>query len=219
VIHVPHRRGLLSVALGRDPDVVVRVRCPRGAALRARTRAADVVARGTLGAVELKTASGDARLDEVDGRLEAVSASGDVRAGHVHGPASVKTASGDARLDRVDGRLEASLVSGDLEAGDLRAGAAVNTVSGGVTLAAVLAGPVDVRTVSGDVRVGIRRGSTLWVDATSVSGSMSSEMPVEDRPPEGQDAPLVELRGRTVSGDIRLIRAPALDPAAAGASA
>ena len=95
----------------------------------------------------------------------------------------------------------------------------MNSVSGDVVLAAVLAGPVDVRTVSGDVRVGIRRGSTLWVDATSVSGSMQSELPMEDQPPAGPEGPLVELRARTVSGDVRIVRAPALDRAEAEASA
>src|SRR4051794_26015333 len=42
-IRVPQRRGLLALTLGRDADVAVRIRCPAGTTLRAKTRSADLV--------------------------------------------------------------------------------------------------------------------------------------------------------------------------------
>jgi hypothetical protein len=70
----------------------------------------------------------------------------------------------------------------------------------------VAEGEVRLVSASGDVEVGIRRGSRLWVDAKSMSGGTSSELEVGDAPPAG-DGPMVELRATTMSGDIQICRA------------
>src|SRR5205814_582321 len=67
-------------------------------------------------------------------------------------------------------------------------------------------GAIEIKSASGDLKIGIREGSTLWVDARSRSGEVRSELPVSDAPPEG-DAPHVELRANTMSGDIEVVRA------------
>jgi hypothetical protein len=67
-------------------------------------------------------------------------------------------------------------------------------------------GSVTLKSVSGDMHVGIRRGSGVWLDVKSVSGDTSSELAVDDTPPEG-DGPLVELRATAMSGDIRIVSA------------
>src|SRR5206468_284964 len=82
----------------------------------------------------------------------------------------------------------------------------VETGSGDQMIGAVSQGSVNLKSASGDLKVGIREGSTLWVDARSRSGEVSSELPVTDLPPEG-DAPHIELRANTMSGDITLVRA------------
>jgi hypothetical protein len=64
-----------------------------------------------------------------------------------------------------------------------------------------------VSCVSGDVRVATRPGLALWIDVQSVSGSVSSDLEVGEAP-GGGDAQ-VELRVRTVSGDVRITRAAA----------
>ena len=65
-----------------------------------------------------------------------------------------------------------------------------------------------VGSVSGDVEVAAVPGLVLWIDAQSVSGTMTSELDVGDEPAEtGQDA--VEVRVRTVSGDVRVARSAA----------
>ena len=77
-----------------------------------------------------------------------------------------------------------------------------------VWLDAVVEGDVSLTAVSGDLHVGVRRGSRVYVDATSVNGSMDSELELGDAPPSS-DGPMVELRARTVSGDVQVVRAPA----------
>ncbi|MGL6278212.1 MAG: DUF4097 family beta strand repeat-containing protein, partial [Gaiella sp.] len=87
-------------------------------------------------------------------------------------------------------------------------GAAVESVSGDVTIDAAGGGDIRAQTVSGDVRIGVASGTAVWIDASSVSGDLESQLEVDDRPPEGAepDSPVYELRVRTVSGDALLAR-------------
>jgi hypothetical protein len=193
--------------LGRGPSVGVRVYCPEATSAEVSTASADVTARGPLGDVEVKSASGDVAV-ETAGSLRATTASGDVSAAEVLGETNVKTASGDVEIRVSHGPLSLNLASGDAMVGDAKASVSVSTVSGDQEVRAVEAGEVKLQSVSGDVRVGIRPGRRLWIDATSVSGSMTSELPMETGPeaPGGGD-PEIELRARTVSGDVRIVRA------------
>lgn len=192
----------------RGARASVRVRCPEGTALTAVTGSADVDATGTLGRVEVKTGSGDVALQGTTGALRVTSASGDVSAQHVTGPTSVATASGDIDLGVVEGPVALNAVSGDVALRDARAGAVVESVSGDVTIDSVGGGDIRAQTVSGDIRIGVARGTSVWIDASSVSGDLDSQLEVEDRPPEGADpeSPVFELRVRTVSGDALLAR-------------
>ena len=161
-------------------------------------------------AVKVKTASGDTRLDGHFGGVGVNSVSGDLRlAGEIVGSAKVKMVSGDVDLDRVDGDVSAHTVSGDLRIGPVSGSTDLKTVSGDIRLQSVTAGDVQFSSISGDIEIGIAPGSALDVDAGSTSGDLSSEVPLasEPLPGEREPAPTVVLRGRTVSGDVKVIRA------------
>jgi hypothetical protein len=162
------------------------------------------------GSVKVKTASADTRLDGRFGPLGVNSVSGDVRLrGEVSGSTNLKTVSGDADLDRVEGDLSAHTVSGDLRIGPVAGSTDLKTVSGDIRLQSVTAGDVRFTSVSGDIEIGIAQGSLLDVDAGSTSGDLSSEVPLGSEPVqgEGEAGPTVVLRGRTVSGDVKVFRA------------
>jgi Putative adhesin len=213
IVEVPQRTSFF-LGFGRGAEFRLRVSCPDGADLEARTKTADVLARGRYGAVELKTASGDVNVDEAQ-ELRAKTASGDVALDTVHGPTNVQTASGDLAIQRAGGDVTAQIVSGDVWIRDAGASVHAHTVSGDQRLDAVMAGAVEAHTVSGDVLVGVRRGSRVYVDATTVSGSTTSELDLSEAPEdnggatEGEEAPMVELRLKTVSGDVSIVRAAA----------
>ena len=204
LVEAPKNMGSL---LGRGPRIGVRVRCPNASDLTLRSGSADLAVTGTLGVVEVKSASGDVALEDA-ASLDVATASGDIEVRDVAGSVSVKTASGDVSVRRCSGPLSTNLVSGDLSVAEAGAGLSVTTVSGGVDVRAAGGGNMRVQAVSGDVRIGIKPGEQLYIDATSVSGTMSSELDLEDASPSA--GPVVELRVRTVSGDVQIIRAAAV---------
>jgi DUF4097 and DUF4098 domain-containing protein YvlB len=170
--------------------LTVRASVPHGASAALSTASGDLTLRGRLGELEVKTASGDLRLH-----------------GEVERDAAIKTVSGDVRIDRVGGNLKAQSVSGDLAVGWVGGSAETKSVSGDVRVDSLHQGEATFTSISGDVEIGIAPGTFLDVDAGSVSGDLSSEVPLASVPGEGGDGPTVVLRGRTVSGDVKVFRA------------
>ena len=209
IVDVPLRRGGFSFGLvfGRS-GVTCRIRCPEGSLVSVKSKSADVVARGTIGGLSVQTASGDVEAARVLGGVSVKSASGDVSVREVAGGASVQTASGDVELEIVRGAVSIATASGDVTIGEAYDNVGVNTVSGDQNHGAVMSGHVAAHSVSGDVRIGVRRGSRVFLDCNTVSGDTSSELEVTPDAPTGE-GPLVEIRAKTVSGDIRITRAPA----------
>jgi ferric-dicitrate binding protein FerR (iron transport regulator) len=217
-VDVRTRHGVwLSFSKGPDirigsPELRLRISCPQGAELDVRTKSADLRARGDYGAVEFKTASGDMVLDHAAGDVHIKSASGDAHIDTVDGSLAVGSASGDLHVGSVAGETNVQLVSGDVHIRVAHDSINANTVSGDQRYSAVLKGRLDLRAISGDVIVAIARGARVFIDANTVSGSTSSEFELSDVPqeaPASEDSPLVEVYAKTVSGDVRIERAPA----------
>jgi hypothetical protein len=217
VVEAKVRHGVyISFSRGPDirfggPEIRLRVSCPRGAELDIRTKTADVEARGEYGSVDVKTASGDVSVQQAGGDARLKTASGDVHLEEVGGRLGVNSASGDLHVGNVAGESDIQLVSGDVYIGEAGDSVSANTVSGDQRLGAVVKGRMELRAISGDIGIGIRRGSRVFVDANTVSGSTSSELELDDAPSReaAPAGPLVEVFAKTVSGDVRIERAPA----------
>jgi hypothetical protein len=230
-INLPFSRGSeesgrrVRFGFWRTPEVYVRVRCPHGAGLTADCSSADVLGRGRFGATKLSTGSGDVELADTDdlslntasgdiqvahvaGRAQINTASGDVALKRLEGDALINTASGDTLIDRVDAPLQVNSASGDVVVRSAAASVAVRTASGDHRLDSVGEGEVNLKSASGDIYVGVRRGTKVWLDVRSRSGDTSSELDVSDDPP-AEGAPMLELRANTMSGDVRIARASA----------
>src|SRR5471030_730175 len=209
IVDVPNKRGGFSFGLvfGRS-GITCRVRCPEGSLFNVKSKSADVVVRGAIGGLTVQTASGDVEAERVLGGINVKSASGDVSVREIAGGASVQTASGDIELEVVRVAVSIATASGNVTIGEAYDNVSSNTVSGDQSHGAVMTGHVSAHSVSGDVRIGVRRGSRVFLDCNTVSGDTSSELELTPDAPAG-DGPLVEIKAKTVSGDIKITRAPA----------
>jgi DUF4097 and DUF4098 domain-containing protein YvlB len=204
VVDVPKRHTFL----GREPRLRIELRVPHGTDLTFHTASAEVTANGRLGDVRGKTASGDVTVAAA-ATVELSTASGDLRADEVSGSADVKTASGDIRLGHVGGAVNAGVVSGDVRVDTAESGGTFSAVSGDIEVVAVAAGDVRVSSVSGDVEIGVPEGTGVHVDVSTVSGDLSSDVELDEVQSEGTAGPVVDIRGKTVSGDVRVRRVAA----------
>lgn len=208
--------------LGRAGAVLIRVALPEGSDAKVHVASAEIHATGRLGDVELNSASGEITLEEV-GALRANTANGDVQCRAAGGDVKVNTASGDISVLEIAGRAEVSTASGDVEirevggdlklntaSGDASVGTAhgsvtVKTASGDVRVKSVEQGRFSADGASGDVMVGVAEGTAAWLDVNSLSGDVASRLEQADRP--GPDEKTVEIRVRTLSGDVMVTRA------------
>jgi len=208
LVDVPHKRGGFgfSISFGRS-GISCRIRCPQQSGLSVKTKSADTRVRGTLGGLNVASASGDVEVDVVTGGVNVKSASGDF-SGREVGPTNVQTASGDISIQMATGPVNVQTASGDVSIDAAYDNVSASTVSGDQSHEAVMKGVVQAHSVSGDVTVAVRRGSRVYLDCNTVSGDTTSELDLTHDEPAG-DGPFVEVRAKTVSGDIRITRAPA----------
>jgi len=183
------KRSFLGLLRDFEGSIHVRALVPHGSRVVALTASSDTRLEGSFGGLELKSASGDFRVaGEVAGDVTVKGASGSVHLPHVHGDVDMQTVSGDLRAEAVDGSVAAKSVSGD------------------VRIEALREGRVSVQNVSGDISLGVIPGTAVDVDAGSVSGEVSCEVPLsKSGAPNG--GPTVVIRSNSVSGDFRVFRA------------
>lgn len=204
VVAAPKR--VLSFGFARGASIGVRITCPAGSRLETHTTSGDVRTTGRIGEIDASTASGDLDLGVVDGNLRGASASGDVSVEEVGGSGTIKSASGDIKVRLAHGALSVSSASGDVHVDRALASVSIANASGDIQVGAVEADKIRLQSVSGDVRVGVREGLRVWIDASSVSGTISSDLPAEDGSPVGENA-AVEIHARTVRGDVGIVAA------------
>lgn len=203
----PRQGGLFDMLGGwrRDKDAVdVDVQVPSGTALKISTFTAGVRVIGRCGGADVSTGAATIHLADVDGDLTLRYGSGTSFADHVTGSVTLRSGSGDAKLGAVDGRLEAGCGNGRLEVGAVR-GSVRSRAGSGDALLGVVYGDVDLASGSGTMQIGLPTGVAARLDVTTGSGTVNTDLPIEDGP--RQEAPVITVRARTGSGNIRLFRA------------
>jgi hypothetical protein len=75
-----------------------------------------------------------------------------------------------------------------------------------VSVGALGEGRLKVKSVSGDVTVGVVPGLRVWLDLSSVSGRMDSRLDDDGGAP-GEGSPQLSISIRSVSGDQNILRA------------
>lgn len=197
-VHVSYERGLAA----RGGRARVRIVAPAGSSLDVTTASADVRVIPELARTSVATASGDIYLGDC-ASASLKTASGEVRVGTVNGDLVARSASGDIRIREVGGRAGLTTVSGDVQVERVDGDLVVSTASGDVRIGRYAGEDLEASTISGDLWLGMPRGRTVKLDAKTLSGSV--RLP-ERKQPSSAPGPMVSLRLKSVSGDIRITR-------------
>lgn len=214
LVRIEHREGdRPAVVVDTDPardglrtSFTVVVTAPLSCSVRVQAQSADVVVTGTADLVDVRTASGDTKLDRTGAKTLVQSASGDVRITAAGGDVDVRTASGSVQIGQVAGDALVHTASGDVALGAVSGDVNARSVSGDVKVADATSGIARVSVVSGDVEIGVHPGSLAAIDLSTVSGRTVTDFEISGQAPDG-DSPVLEITVNTTSGDIHLRRA------------
>jgi hypothetical protein len=206
-VTAPRQGGLPDLLGGwrKDRDAIdVVIVVPTGTAVKLTTATAAITVTGRVGDADIASGNASVDLGTVAGDLRLRYGNGESRVRAVTGSAQVKGGRGELHLGEIGGHLTCGFGSGTLTAtlvhGDLHA----RTGSGSTSVDAAH-GNVDLATGSGTLTIGVPDGVSIRLDVMTGSGSLHSDLPVEQAPRAGARA--ITLRAR--SGDVRLVRAPA----------
>ena len=157
----------------------------------------------------VNTVSADSNVAGRIATLEAKTMSGDLAVfADVERDATVKTVSGDARFQAsIGGNLQVQTVSGDVFATRVGGSLTTKSVSGDIRVESIREGKATLQSVSGDIVLAVEPGTNLDVDANSVSGDLASEVALGGDEELEETGPTLVVRGKTVSGDFRIVRA------------
>lgn len=218
----PRRSGFLT---GRG-DLHVSLVVPELSGLASKLGAATVRATGQLGAVRIstgagnimlgtitdnaviKTGSGDINVGALGAESEIKAGAGTITVGRVLGATQLKTGAGSIEVVRADAPVLLKSGSGDLSVGLAGDDATLSAASGDIRVGSMSSGQASLKNVSGNIRLGIPDGTPVWTDVSTSTGLVRSTLTPTGAPAAGQDH--VEVRARSLSGDIYLERIDAL---------
>ncbi len=202
----PENRG----SWGRESinvSVDYKIWIPEKAAAEVKSVSGDVTVAALGGQAVVKSVSGN--VDILGGAGAEINVvSGDVTAQNIMGDAYLKTVSGTVKATKVKGSVEAESVSGDIELKDVSEARSVSgkSVSGTIAYTGTIlaGGNYEFSAHSGNVELRIPASAAFDLDASTFSGVIDSEFPIQVM---GKISPK-ELRG-TVNGGGARIRAKA----------
>ncbi len=207
---VEFSKGKLKVEFPRNmfrhspPAISVEAHIPASSKIKLRSATANIDCTGTFGKADINCASGTVKLGDVTGDTKIRTASGDIQTGETGGDLKVQSASGDIIARAVGGKAKTRSASGDIKVGPVGGDFEAESASGDVIVESLRSGKTVARTVSGDVSLGVVEGTGVWLDFSSLSGSINSGLePVES----SSDGHELSIHARTVSGDIAVKRA------------
>jgi DUF4097 and DUF4098 domain-containing protein YvlB len=155
--------------------------------------------------VAIVSASGSVQAEQTGGTLSIESRSGSVKVSDCAGAAQITARSGTMQIDNVAGDLRVDSRSGTVAITDVGGGFTLRSRSGSVRYEGGVGGPFDLEVMTGSVRLGLNHDSMFMLDASAMSGAISSDFPVrKSRPAGASDAAAPRVRIRAISGSIHI---------------
>ena len=191
----PRRKGRF---VGSSADVVLTV--PTGASLELSCTSGDINVQAPVTELRANVASGDVRVDSVASGCRVNSASGDIRLKWA-GDAEINTASGTVRLGRIDRSLRVNAANGNVFVDEIGDSAICKAASSSVRVGSFEGSEFRLKTMSGDLHLGIPPHRTIELDFSSLSGRLRNKLPKGDGSPSEKT---VTIAVTAVSGDLTL---------------
>lgn len=215
--------GFSIPAAWRGPRMDMVVEVPRSCRIEADLRTgsarveginAEVCLHGRTGRLRVAEIEGELTVEARTGRIEVRSIRGNVRVETRTGRVDVEDVTGDATISTRTGAVRARGVGGALHCRTRTGAIRVVDCDGPFDLATTTGvveyrgdithdGTIEVRT--GRITLGVKRGASFFIDASSDRGSVRSELDVDDLREPVADAPTVRLH--TSRGSIRVVPA------------
>ena len=155
--------------------------------------------------LNLRSGAGDISVDRAAGRAEVTVGSGDVRLRELDASAVIKNSNGDTWVGAAGGDLRLNTANGSIAVDLAQASVGAKSANGDVRLGEIVRGAVVLETNIGDLEVGIRQGTTAWLDVNSRFGHVHNSLDAAEGPEPSAET--VEVRARTSVGEI-VIRRP-----------
>lgn len=193
---------------GPSGSIDVLVEVPTGSQVSGDSSLGTFRSEGRLGDCTIKTSMGGIHLGET-ANLDADTSSGSMTVADVVGTATIKNSNGETKVGSVTGDVLIKSANGGIAIGTAHAGVDAKTANGNVRIGEVVAGAVTVETALGELEIGVRDGSAVWLDLDTQFGTVDSTLDASTSPTKGDR--VVELRARTSMGDIRIRRAEKVD--------
>jgi DUF4097 and DUF4098 domain-containing protein YvlB len=190
----------IHIGVGRA--VFLSIEVPEGIDVDVSVASADVECDPQPARLNVNSASGDIRFTDA-GDLTVKTASGDVHGNSVTGKLSFVSASGDLHIESIGDRAALSTASGDIRIGEASGPITTSTMSGDVSVRRFGSDDFSAKSMSGSVEIGIPAGTSVDLDATTLSGDILLPEP-QDSPPSPSGT--TDIKVRLVSGDLKIRR-------------
>ncbi|MGB9893155.1 MAG: DUF4097 family beta strand repeat-containing protein [Candidatus Saccharicenans sp.] len=184
---------------GGDSNVTVdyTIWIPEQASIESKSVSGDVQVEKAGGSVKVSTVSGSVTVLGGKKSISAKAVSGDIKVMEAEGDCELNSVSGDIQVNQVKGSVEAEVVSGIIRLQDIKEAKRVSakSISGTVEYRGqVLAdGSYRFSSHSGEVRLFLPVDSSFDLEASSFSGSVTTDFPVEV---------MGKLSGKTLQGRV-----------------
>jgi len=184
---------------GGDSNVSVdyTIWIPEQASIDSKSVSGDVQVEKAGGPIKVNTVSGSVIVLGGKKSISAKAVSGDIKVIGAEGDCELNSVSGDIQVNQVKGSVEAEVVSGTIRLQDIREARKVSakSISGTVEYRGQVLpdGNYKFSSHSGDVKLFFPADSSFDLEASSFSGSVTTDFPVEV---------MGKLSGKTIQGRV-----------------
>lgn len=183
--------------LGASVDTTVIL--PAGSSVAVRSGVGDVVVGLDVRELEVHTGSGDVRADVVSGVCDIKIGSGDVRLRRLEGASRISSGAGDVRVDWTS-EMTINTAAGDIHLGEVTESARIKSATGDVRVRKFAGSDLEIKTMSGDVTVGLVTGMVVDAAIKTLSGDLRNRI----KPSAGEKIGRMNLRITSLAGDVIL---------------